>query len=158
MLPSSLKSLTGFASLNRSHLAPHDTIQALIHSEDGSHGVFELSFGLPAPPGSEVFKVIGTEGTLIITKFSEKDKTTQKDQSYIKVQITSAKTGEMEEIVEKARGVQEELANFASHLAGEDDGLGSLKGALQDVAVIQASLESNGSLIDLEQLIGRSIN
>lgn len=153
VLPSPLKTLTGFASLNRDHLAPHDTIHSLIRSEDGSHGIFELTWGMPAPPGSDAFKVVGKGGTLQITKFNQKDEETQKDQQYIKVLITNAKTGETEEIIEKGRGVEQELANFAAHLRGQDDGLGSPRGALQDVAVIQAGLDSNGSPIDLQKLV-----
>ncbi|KAG8835827.1 hypothetical protein FRC17_000790 [Serendipita sp. 399] len=153
VLPSHFKELTGFASLNREHLAPHDTIHTLIRSDDGTHGIFELSFGLPASPGSDIFRVIGSEGTLLITKYHETDPETQESQQFIKVAITNAKTGETEEIVEKSCGVQMELTNFARHLAGEDDGLGSPLGALRDVAIIQAGLDSNGRSINLQNLV-----
>lgn len=154
VLPSPFKQLTGIASLNRKHLAPHDTIHTLIRSEDGSHGIFELSFGLPSAPGTDTFRVTGTDGTLIITKFNKLAEDPSKgEQRHIKVQIISTKDGKTEEMIEKSCGVQKELSNFAAHIKGHDDGLGSPVGALRDVAIIQAGLDSNGSTIDLERLL-----
>ncbi|KAG8826381.1 hypothetical protein FRB91_010854 [Serendipita sp. 411] len=153
VLPSQFTDLTGIASLNREHLAPHDTIHTLIRCDDGSHGIFELSFGLPSGPGIDTFRVVGTEGTLLISKYNETDEATQKSQQFIKVSITNAKTGKTEEIVEKSCGVEMELANFARHLGGDDDGLGSPVGALKDVAIIQAGLDSNGHTINLQNLV-----
>ncbi|PVG01641.1 NAD(P)-binding protein [Serendipita vermifera] len=152
-LPSPFKELTGFASLNRKHLAPHDTIHAVIRSEDGSHGVLELSWGLPSPPGLDLFRVVGTEGILSISRFNKKNEETGKDEAFYKVEIINAGSGAKEEIVEKSCGVVKELENFANHLAGHDDGLGSPLGALKDVAIIQAGLNSNGSVIDLQNLV-----
>ncbi|CAG7850410.1 SubName: Full=Uncharacterized protein {ECO:0000313/EMBL:CCA69637.1} [Serendipita indica DSM 11827] len=153
VLPSKFTELAGFASLNREHLAPHDTIHAIIRSEDGSHGIFELSFGLPSSPGHDSFRVVGTDGTLDINRYHEKDPETQKDQAFIKVTIKNAKTGQKEEIVERSCGVERELENFAAHLNGHDDGLGTPQGALQDVSVIQAALDSHGRGVDLQHLI-----
>ncbi|KAG8750380.1 hypothetical protein FRC14_000601 [Serendipita sp. 396] len=101
----------------------------------------------------DTFRVVGTEGTLLISKYNETDEATQKSQQFIKVSITNAKTGKTEEIVEKSCGVEMELANFARHLGGDDDGLGSPVGALKDVAIIQAGLDSNGHTINLQNLV-----
>lgn len=152
ILPSPLKELSGFASLNRPHLAPQDTIHALIRSEDGSHGVFELSFGLPTNPGVNTFRVTGSEGTLTLGYVHEKDEKTGSQKSSIKITIVNLK-GETEEILEECCGVKKELENFAAHIGGTDDGLGSPKNALLDVAVIQAGLNSNGTSIDLIKLV-----
>ncbi|KIM22883.1 hypothetical protein M408DRAFT_332653 [Serendipita vermifera MAFF 305830] len=157
VLPSPLQQLSGLASLNREHLAPHDTIHTLIRSKDGSHGLFELSFGLPSSAGGgDSFRVVGTEGILLITKFNKPGEKEGESTQYIKVQITSAKDGSTEEIIEKTCGVKQELSSFAAHVRGQDDGLGKPLRALQDVAVIQAALNSNGSVVDLTKLIEES--
>lgn len=153
IIPSPLKQLSGFASLNRKHLAPHDTIHALIRSEDGSHGIFELTFGLPSSDGSKLLRVNGTEGTLKLSGFKQKNESTGENDWYYRAEITNAKTGETEVITEKSCGVEKELESFAASIKGNDDGLGSPRGALQDVAIIQAGLNSNGTVIDLQQLM-----
>ena len=61
---------------------------------------------------------------------------------------------EREEIIdEPIQGVQRELESFFAATKGADDGLGDPLGALRDVAFIQAGLDSNGTLVDLEKLI-----
>jgi predicted dehydrogenase len=152
-VPSPFKELTGFASLARKHLAPHDTIHAVIRSEDGSHGVLELTWGLPSVSGSDLFRVVGSEGVLTVSRFNKKNEETGKDESFYKVEIVKGGSGAKEEIVEKSCGVLKELENFANHLSGNDDGLGSPLGALKDVSIIQAALDSNGSVIDLQKLV-----
>lgn len=55
---------------------------------------------------------------------------------------------------EEKCGVLKELEYFAELLEGKDSGNGLPKNALLDVAVIQASLTSEGNAIDLLKLIG----
>ena len=58
----------------------------------------------------------------------------------------------MEEVIEEEiKGVQVELASFFDALKGKDDGLGlgDPRGALADVAFIEAGLKSDGVLVEL---------
>ena len=165
MLPSPMMYLSGFASLNVEWLAPHDTINALIKSADGSHGIFELSVAAPTQSRSSVGNgtiITGTDGYITINQTKAKDPVTGEEKSVFRVVIKSVtrdadgKVGPEREVVidEPVRGVELELASFfAVALEGKEDGLGSPRGALQDVAIIEAALNSNGKLIDLEKLV-----
>ena len=48
------------------HLLPHDTINATARSEDGTHGIVELTFGAPVPSRSSLagngISITGTDG------------------------------------------------------------------------------------------------
>ncbi|KIJ10684.1 hypothetical protein PAXINDRAFT_172088, partial [Paxillus involutus ATCC 200175] len=168
ILPSPMAYLSGFASLNVEWLAPQDTINAIIKSADGSHGIFELSFGATTPSRESVgngIVITGTDGYLTINRTEVKDPITGSNKSISRLTIKSAPRGadgkpgpEQEEVIdEPVRGVELELAGFfAAVLEGKDDGLGSPMGALRDVAVIEAALNSGGKLIDLERLVSRS--
>jgi predicted dehydrogenase len=126
----------------------------LIRSEDGSHGIFELSFGLPSSVGKgALFRITGTDGTLKLDNIEKKDEETGKNKSHYRVQITNNKTEQVEEITEVGCGVEKELESFAACIKGTDDGLGSPRGALQDVAIIEAALNSQGSVVDLQKLV-----
>jgi len=165
MLPSPLTQLSGFASLNKEWLAPHDTINTIIKTADGAHGIFELSFAAPTASRSAIGNgtiITGTEGYLVIEQTKVKELVTGGDQTVFRITIKSSKkepNGELgpettEVIDESVRGVESELASFfAAALEGKDDGLGDPLGALKDVAIIQAALNSNGQPIDLEKLV-----
>ncbi|KAH7908442.1 hypothetical protein BJ138DRAFT_355779 [Hygrophoropsis aurantiaca] len=162
MLPGDLTHLSGFASLNKEWLAPHDTINTIIKAADGSHGIFELSFAAPAASRSAVGNgtiITGTEGWLSVSQTKVNDK------AVLRVTIKSAKPDahgklgpEKEEVIdEEVRGVQVELAGFfAAAYEQRDDGLGDPFGALKDVAIIEAALNSEGQPIDLVKLVGGS--
>ena len=62
---------------------------------------------------------------------------------------------EVAEVVDEpaGMGVDEVFAAFVDLLGGRDDGLGDPRGALRDVAVIEAGLTSNGSPISFDSLI-----
>ncbi|KAF8840141.1 NAD(P)-binding protein [Paxillus ammoniavirescens] len=168
ILPSPMAYLSGFASLNVEWLEPQDTINAIIKSADGSHGIFELSFGAPTPSRESVgngIVITGTDGFLTVNRTEVRDPITGNNKSIFRLTIKSATRGtdgkpgsEQEEVIdEPVRGVELELAGFfAAVLEGKDDGLGSPMGALQDVAVIEAALNSGGKLVDLEKLVSRS--
>jgi hypothetical protein len=159
--------LTGFASLNKDWLAPHDTINATIKTADGSHGIFELSFAAPSPSRSSAgggggIIVTGTDGWLQVQQTQACDFVYNVKKPVFRITIKSATRDangvlgpEKEEVIdEPIRGVEREQASFFAALDGKDDGLGNPFGALKDVAVIQAALTSDGKLIDLEKLIG----
>ncbi|KAH7883142.1 hypothetical protein F5I97DRAFT_181984 [Phlebopus sp. FC_14] len=167
MLPSRMTHLSGFASLNVEWLAPHDTINTIIKLADGSHGIFELSFAAPNTSRTvgNGATITGTDGYLTVGQARVRDPITGGDKTIFRITIKSVTKGEdgkpgseKEEVIdEPSRGVELELASFfAAALAGNDDGMGNPRGALQDVAVIEAALNSAGSLIDLEKLIGQS--
>lgn len=159
--------LSGFASLNKEWLAPHDTINTIIKNADGSHGIYELSFAAPSPSrtsagGGLVFT--GADGWLQVHQTRVRDLIHNVEKPILRVTIKSATRDangvlgpEKEEVIdEPMRGVELEQASFFAAIDGKDDGLGSPLGALKDVAVIQAALTSGGELIDLEKLISQS--
>ncbi|KAG1785284.1 uncharacterized protein HD556DRAFT_1250178 [Suillus plorans] len=167
ILPSSMTHLSGFASLNKEWLAPHDTINTIIKNADGSHGIYELSFAAPSPSranagGGLVFT--GADGWLQVQQTRARDLIHNVEKPILRVTIKSATRDangvlgpEKEEVIdEPIRGVELEQASFFAAIDGKDDGLGSPLGALKDVAVIQAALTSGGELIDLEKLISQS--
>ncbi|KAG1755291.1 uncharacterized protein EDB91DRAFT_1077261 [Suillus paluster] len=161
ILPSAMTHLSGFASLNKEWLAPHDTINTIIKNADGSHGIFELSFAAPSPSRSDVgggIVITGTDGWVQVQLIHNVE------QPVFRITIKSATRDangvlgpEKEEVIdEPLRGVELEQASFFAALEGKDDGLGSLLGALKDVAIIEAALKSGGELIDLEKLVSQS--
>ncbi|KAG1847145.1 hypothetical protein C8R48DRAFT_615891 [Suillus tomentosus] len=167
ILPSAMTYLSGFASLNKEWLAPHDTINTIIKNADGSHGIYELSFAAPSPSrtsagGGLVFT--GADGWLQVQQTRVRDLIHNVEKPILRVTIKSATRDangvlgpEKEEVIdEPMRGVELEQASFFAAIDGKDDGLGSPLGALKDVAVIQAALTSGGELIDLEKLISQS--
>ena len=149
MLPGRPTELSGFASLTRSHLAPHDTIHAVIRCKDGSHGLLDLSFALPRNAKRVFdFTVVGSDGMLYILDEAKDGKDAWKI-------IVHSTDGKEEAIAwEEECGVLKELEYFAELLEGKDSGKGLPKDALLDVAVIQASLTSEGNTVDLLKLIG----
>lgn len=177
-MPEPFRSLTSYASLSREHLLPHDTITALISCSPANatpadpqpidkpaHGILELSFAAPAPSRAGVGNttiVTGTKGWLQLSnaKTIADDGT---ERSVVRVTIHKVthpqeKEGdelkEEEEVVdEPAKGVEAEVASFVKAIQGEDDGFGAPLGALRDVAIIQASLNSEGKVVDLEKLV-----
>ena len=70
MLPSQIKLVSGFASLNREFLKPEDTINAVVQSADGSHGVLDLTWGAPtasaADRAAKGITIVGTDGWLSV--------------------------------------------------------------------------------------------
>ena len=151
--------------MNVEWLAPQDTINPILKAADGSHGIFELSAAAPTVSRSSVgngIVITGTDGYLTVDETKIKDPVTGDEKSISRVTIKSVTrdadgkvSSEREEVIdEPVRGVEVELASFFSAaLKGKDDGLGSPRGALRDVAIIEASSNSDGRLVDLERLI-----
>ncbi|KAH7929000.1 NAD(P)-binding protein [Leucogyrophana mollusca] len=163
ILPSRITKLSSFASLNKKYLPPQDTINVIAKAEDGSHGIFEMTFAAPAPSLSKGNGTVitGTDGWLSIEQGKAVDTNTGKEVSVLRITVktitkVNGKPGpEKEEIIEvPVRGVEAEWEGFfAAILRNEDDGLSSPEGALEDVAFIQAALNSEGNLIDLQKLV-----
>ncbi|KAG8737653.1 hypothetical protein FRC10_007958 [Ceratobasidium sp. 414] len=151
ILPFSLgtSTLSGFASLTRDYLAPHDTVQAVIQANQTSadnahppHGVLELSWSAPTGFSRNVLTVIGTEGYLTVTNVhktpSEKDQRLAKAApfarrgangeqivTYIRVTIRRGGDGsEVDEVDTIACGIVAEIEGFVKAINGKDDGNG----------------------------------
>lgn len=145
-------SLSAFASLARPELAPHDTIHAVVSlaptntTSPPAHGIFELSFGAPAPSRTEAsvngagITVTGTKGWLSITSAKNSE---GKPVNRVEVHVNGVETPEVFE--SRSQGVEREIENFVKLVRGEgDSGFGTLEGTLRDVAFIETALNSNG--------------
>ncbi|KAG6897088.1 hypothetical protein C0992_004172 [Termitomyces sp. T32_za158] len=156
MLPSRLTHLTGFASLNKDYLAPHDTINVVVRSGAHFHGTAELTWAAPptkSRPVADAFLITGTEGWLSVNMAGGVHKVT--------IKSVDGKTGEeVEETSEyEMQGVRLEIEAFLGAIEKKADALaiGDPLEALRDVAFIQASLNSNGKLVDLVGLVPESL-
>ncbi|KAF8607265.1 oxidoreductase family protein [Ceratobasidium sp. AG-I] len=180
ILPFSLgtSTVSGIASLTRDYLKPHDTIQAVIQSETTlkqdvypPHGIFELSFSAPPGYSRNVLTVTGTDGNLTLTittkapkegdeilakasPFSKKGENGEQLVPHYRVSIISGDDGsKVEEVDIISSGVVAEIEGFINAIGGQDDGNGEPRGALQDVAFIEACLQSQGRPLDLKKLL-----
>jgi len=153
MLPSPFKALSSYASLNRDFLAPHDTINAVATTADGAHGIIEITFAAPTPTFSEGngFTISGSGGWLSVGDFPSADGSRSRGRIVIH-RASAAKGSEPDEILLALRGVEVEVESFLEAVAGQDDGIQNPRNALQDVAFIQAALDSHGQSIDLVKL------
>lgn len=159
ILPSPIVSLSGYASLNQEHLPPHDTINAAARSEDGSHGLIELTFGAPQKSRSveahNNITVTGDRGWLQSeTDYSMKPPVIRTIVNWVSKDNEGRDAGEEKETFnDEIIGVKSELVRFLKAIDGEDDGFGKPFDTLKDVAFIQAGLNSNGSPVDLVKLV-----
>ncbi|KAJ6581883.1 hypothetical protein B0H19DRAFT_1116840 [Mycena capillaripes] len=158
MLPQPLTHLSAFASLNHEYLKPHDTIHAVAKAGSHFHGIVELSFGASTKSvaSSDAFVITGSEGWMSIN-FANVEGTGRVLRILIKraVKVEDKPTEEVEEVIDvPTKGVQAELASFFDAIKGKDTlDIGDPLGALNDVAFIQAGLNSGGGLVDLVKLV-----
>ncbi|KAA1474590.1 NAD(P)-binding protein [Dentipellis sp. KUC8613] len=154
MLPSPLTSLSAIASLNKPIFAPHDTIHALLRTASGAHGIFEVTFAAPAPAYAHGngFTLTGTAGWLHVGAAPAQDGKPSAQRVVVHRVSKDGKEDAVEEIDEEVRGIEAELLSFFRAVAGQDDGLQGPRDALQDVAVIEAALNSDGKPVDLAAL------
>ena len=152
-------SVSSYASLSQEHLPPHDTINAIVRSADGSHGIVELTWGAPVESRLKLahsgVTVTGTEGWVSIDNAKNAEgKNVLVVATRVRVKDAQGRpVGETEEIVKKeVSGVKEEFRRFFNAVNGKDDGFGKPIDALKDVAFIQAALNSNGAPVDLVSL------
>ncbi len=159
VIPGDLIQVSSFSSLNRDFLAPVDTVQLILKASDGSHGIMDLTWASPSPSRGELgggFVVTGTNGFVEVLGNAKSG-----DKTVVRVNVTRVKhdadgrvVEETKEVIEETpRGVEAEVASFLEALKGNDDGIGEPRGALVDVAVIQASLHSEGRLVDIKKLL-----
>lgn len=162
VLPYPLTHLSGFASLNKDYLLPHDTIQAIAKADDNFHGIIEITFASPTKslPDGDRLVITGTEGWLSVNVVNKPGTTT--GETFIRtvirsvVKVDGKPDEENEEVIEYPEsGIAAEFASFFDAIRGKDDGLGFGEpfAALGDVAFIQAALNSNGELVDLSKLL-----
>lgn len=162
MLPQSLTHLSGFASLNKDYLAPHDTITVVSKAGSHFHGTFELTFASPTPsrPVADTVVITGTDGWLSVNQVNiSGSKSILRTTIKSVVKVEGKPDEEKEEIIDHPlSGVPNELGSFFQAISGKDDGLGlgDPLAALKDVAFIQAALNSGGNLVDLDALVGTS--
>ncbi|KAF8876840.1 oxidoreductase family protein [Infundibulicybe gibba] len=158
MLPQALTHLSGFASLNKEYLAPHDTINAVVKAGSHFHGTIELTFASPTTtrPTADGFVITGSDGWLSVNQASLPGS----NKSVIRIKIISVikkdgKEEEKEEVIEHPlMGVQSELLGFFSTISGKSaEAIGDPLAALRDVAFIEAGLNSDGSPVDLFKLV-----
>ncbi|KAG6856409.1 hypothetical protein H0H87_004839 [Tephrocybe sp. NHM501043] len=154
ILPSRLTHLSGFASLNKEYLAPHDTINAIVRAGTDFHGTAELTWAAPikARPNTDGFFITGTKGWLSVN-FSG-------GVYRVLIKWVDESGNEREEVIEKeGQGVKGELEAFFAVAEGKEGALviGDPLEALRDVAFIQAALNSDGSLVDLIDLVPVSL-
>ncbi|KAG5732636.1 hypothetical protein E4T56_gene16758 [Termitomyces sp. T112] len=155
VLPSRLTHLTGFASLNKDYLAPHDTIHVVVRSGTEFHGTAELTWAAPTKsrPTTDMFLITGTGGWVSLNMVGGVWK--------VLIKSVDGKTGqEKEEVSEyEMQGVRLEIDAFLGAIEGKTDALtiGDPLEALRDIAFIQASLKSNGNLVDLIDLVPESL-
>jgi hypothetical protein len=120
-----------------------DTITAVIQTVSGAHGSFSLSFAVPAQSAARFgFVVLGTEGQVEITR----------EGSGLTLKLTKA-DGSVVSTDHASRGVELELTAFVNAIEGVDDGLGTPISALKDVGLLQATFESQGKPVDLQELV-----
>ena len=160
VLPHPLTQLSGFVSLNKDYLFPHDTIQAVAKAGDNFHGIIEITYASPTKslPEEDFLVITGTEGWLSVNVVNKPGATGKVIRTVIKsvVKVDGKPDEEKEEVIEKPKsGVEAEFASFFDAISGKDDGLGFGEpfSALGDVAFIQAALNSNGELVDLIKLV-----
>lgn len=160
ILPHPLTHLSGFASLNKDYLAPHDTIHAVVKAGSHFHGTAELTWAHPTKsrPVSEGFVFTGTEGWLSVNQINVPGSKTPVIRVAIHsvVKVEGQPEQEKEEIIdEPVKGVEAELASFFDAVAGKENvaDIGDPLAALRDVAFIQAALNSDGASVDLAALV-----
>lgn len=164
MLPEQLTHLSGFASLNKDYLKPHDTINVIVRAGSHFHGTAEITFASPTKtrPVSDSFVITGSDGWLSVNQVSVAGSSAPILRVLIKsvVKTEGKPEEEKEEIIEEPmKGVEAELQSFFDVISGKTDvtDLGDPLGALRDVAFIQAALNSEGSLVDLVDLVPVSL-
>ncbi|KAJ1301037.1 hypothetical protein OPQ81_003458 [Rhizoctonia solani] len=166
--------VSAFASLTREHLAPHDTLQAVIQAtptseEHPPQGIVEMSCAVQSGFSRHILTVTGTEGNLTLQSVTKPVKEADINlakafafnrgthenisASHWQTTIIGPDGSTTEEFDRISSGVYEEIGNFYNALSGKDDGNGEPRDALLDVALIQAFLTSQGNPVDMKKLL-----
>ncbi|KAG8851646.1 hypothetical protein FRB96_009142 [Tulasnella sp. 330] len=159
ILPDPIVSVTGHASLTKAYLAPHDTIQSILQTSSGAHGIFDVSFASPNKQhASSQIVITGSSGCIQISntnKVPDRGGSDPRPRYMVKV---VGQDGESEVSEFPSSGVEREIEYFSKTVMSVKDdavveGKGEPRGALRDVAVIQASLMSLGQLVNIAELV-----
>lgn len=158
MLTEPFTQLSGFASLNKDYLLPHDTIHCIVRAGSHYHGVVEMTFASPTKsiPAAENIVITGSDGwvacnmssegfTVVIKSRVKEDGKPEEEQEYKETEET---------MTFPSKGVEVELAAFFAEIQKDGTGeqsldIGNPRNALKDVGFIQAALNSEGNLTDL---------
>ena len=159
VLPEPLTHLSAFVSLNKDYLKPYDTIHAIAKAGDSFHGLVEITFALPTQsvPAGDLISVTGTDGWLSVNQVEKPGNKGTFIRIVIKsvVKVEGKPNEEKEEVIEVAQnGIVAEFASFFDAIQGKDEPeIGNPFDALRDVAFVEASLKSNGEVVDLTKLL-----
>ncbi|OXG36200.1 NAD-binding Rossmann fold oxidoreductase family protein [Cryptococcus neoformans Bt120] len=149
VLPSPITHLSAHTALNNEHLPPYDWLSVITRSEPNNiHGQILIDYGARGREPMWELRLTGSEGEI----YSEDIDDNGVDS--IRVQVRSGKferTNREIKIFPKT-GVYEEQRRFFEAIAGKPDEYGSVQGALNDVALLQAALTSNGNEVALNTL------
>ncbi|KAM0755293.1 NAD(P)-binding protein [Meredithblackwellia eburnea MCA 4105] len=139
----SLSSLSSFCALNNPHIAPYDLLHATFKYSSGLLGRFTLDYGARGQDGSNILVISGEKGSVLVEDVDEAQS--------IQVTLKRGKFGKEETQVSKFKkvGVEEEVRRFIKACEGRVDEFGRPEGALHDVKVIEACLNSMGSLVSI---------
>ncbi|KAG8678078.1 hypothetical protein FRC09_020138 [Ceratobasidium sp. 395] len=86
--------------------------------------------------------------------FAKKGASGEYNVTHIRVTVRRGDGGhQVDEVDTIACGVVTEIERFVKAINGQDDGSGNPRGALQDVAIIQACLQSEGQPVELKKLL-----
>ncbi len=125
ILPSKISQISAFTRLNREYLTPVDTVHATLQLEDGSTGLFGVTFAaskgkyeieLMGQDGSITGKLgYGPESTVILTKDGKEEKKTLKDDNKIAIfnEFVAFGKAVLEGKVDKSGDPEEALADLA---------------------------------------------
>lgn len=156
MLPEPLTQLSGFASLNKDYLLPHDTIHSVVRAGTHYHGIVEMTFASPtkSTPAAEQIVITGSDGwlacnsssegfTVVVKRRVKEEGKPEEEQEYKETEETTTYP---------SKGVETELVAFFAEIQKDEErrlDIGHPREALKDVAFIQAALNSQGNLTDL---------
>jgi predicted dehydrogenase len=157
VLPFEFSHLSAFAPLNKEILAPHDTISTIVKADNNAHGTLDMTFAHPtqSKPNTDAYLFTGDKGWISINMVTPPGAPSAVFRMTTKT-LAPHSGGEEEVTVTDASpsGVRAELASFFAKVKGQETtDIGDPAQALKDVAFIQAALTSEGSLVDLRQLV-----
>ncbi|KIR26739.1 NAD-binding Rossmann fold oxidoreductase [Cryptococcus deuterogattii 99/473] len=149
VLPSPITHVSAHTALNNEHLPPYDWLSVITRSEPSNiHGQMLIDYGARGREPVWELRLTGSDGEI----YSEDVNDNGVDS--IKVQVRSGKFGRTNTEVKifPKTGVYEEQRRFFEAIAGKPDEYGSVQGALNDVALIQVALTSNGNEVALNTM------
>ncbi|KAJ8515614.1 hypothetical protein ONZ45_g6970 [Pleurotus djamor] len=177
LLPIPLTHISSFAALNKSYLPPHDTVHLILKASSQTanapqaqkdiNGSMYLTWANPTKVKSATDEIVvtGEKGWIsVAVNWGDGNGPFIRVKSVVAV-VKKGGDGDGDAVEEEEEDVEEvedvpmegvkcELKAFFDAIAGKGgEGLGEPRNALVDVAVIQAALNSEGSVVDLKELL-----